>query len=90
MPFTTEELSTLESLLTSSDGGLQMVAAYRSQFPGRSLTRCDASDMSNEVPFKQFTAIDLYLVDGRDHCWHITHDPQQATGVVVAKRKDNS
>lgn len=83
--FTAEELSQLESLLAQSDGGQALVAEFRSRFPGRSLTRCDVSDMGAERPFRRFAAVDLYLVDGRDHCWHIANDPAVATGVVVAR-----
>jgi len=87
MSFTAADLTQLESLLAESDGGPQVVAEFRSRFPGRSLTRCDASDMDTERPYKQFAKVDLYLVDGLDHCWHITSDPERATGVVLAKRK---
>jgi hypothetical protein len=86
MSFTATELTQLESLLAAGDGGPQLVAEFRSRFPGRSLTRCDVSDMGAEAPFRQFSQVDLYLVDGRDHCWHITGDPALATGVVLAKR----
>jgi len=87
MPFTATELSQLESLLAASDGGPQVVAEFRSRFPGRSLTRCEVSDMGTEEPFRRFAAVDLHLVDGRDHCWHLTGDPELATGVVLAQRR---
>lgn len=87
MPLTAAEVSELEALLAVSDGGAQLIQQFRERFPGRSLTRCDESDMGGDEPFRRFEAVDLYLVDGRDHCWHITADPQVATGVVVARRK---
>lgn len=87
MAFTAMDLAQLESLVAASDGGLQVAAEFRSRFPGKSLTRCDASDMGAEPPYKQFDNVALYFVDGREHCWHLTTDPGQATGVVLAKRK---
>ena len=87
MPLSAEELSKLESLLATSNGGSQLAQEFRERFPGRSLTRCDASDMGAEEPFRCFDAVELYLVDGRDHCWHITGDPALATGVVLATRR---
>ncbi len=87
MSLTAAELSQLESLLATSEGGPQLVREFRERFPGRSLTRCDESDMGAEEPFRRFDAVDLYLVDGRDHCWHITADPELATGVVLATRR---
>lgn len=85
MPFTDRELSQLETLLAPSDGGGALAGEFRVRFPGRTLTRCDASDMTAEEPFRRFAAFDLYLVDGRDHCWRITGDPAAATGVLLAR-----
>jgi hypothetical protein len=87
MAFTASELTQLESMLAASDGGLQFSTEYRTQFPGRSLTRCDASDMGAEEPYKKLVSIDLYLVERNGHCWHITHDPAAATGVVLAMHR---
>lgn len=84
MPFTSAEIAQLETLLSGSDGGARTIAEFRRTLPGKSCTRCDASDMGGEAPFRQFAALDLYLVDGSDHCWHITGDPAHATGVVMA------
>ena len=42
--------------------------------------------MSEEAPFRRLVNADLYLVDGRQHCWRITRDPAIATGVVFARR----
>ncbi len=87
MPFTAAEVSQLESLLVLSDSGAQAALDFRSRFPGRSLTRCDASDMGTEEPFRRFAVFDVYLVDGRDHCWRLTDDPQAATGVLLARHR---
>ena len=86
MSFSAAELSDLESMLAPSDGGAQLAADFRRRYPGRSLTRCNISDMGTEAAYRQFAAFDLYLVDGREHCWHITDDPVTATGIVVARR----
>jgi hypothetical protein len=87
MAFSTTELAELVTLLAASDGGSALAQQYRERFPSRSLTRCDSSDMGAEEPYRTFPAVDLYLVDGRDHCWHITSDPLTATGVVLARRR---
>lgn len=85
MPFSHEEMSRLESLLHDAAGVPQAAAQVPCLFPGKSVTRCDASDMGAESPFRRFDAFDLYLVDGRDHCWRITGDPAEATGIVLAR-----
>lgn len=87
MAFTEIELNTLSTLLAHVDVDAGTVTALRDEFPGRSITRCDASDMGGDAPFREFDAIDLYLVDGRDHCWKLTDDPSIATGMVLAKRR---
>jgi len=87
MALSTAQLAQLETLCATTDGGPQVVAEFRSQFPGMSLTRCEVSDMGADDPFRQFAEVDMYLVDGRDHCWHITSDPLLATGIVLAKHK---
>ncbi len=87
MPFTDAEILELESLFADDDRAAQAAADYRRRFPGRTLTRCDASDMGPELPYRQFAGADLYLVDGRDHCWRITTEPGFATGVVLARHR---
>jgi hypothetical protein len=87
MPFTSPEIAQLHQLLVESDGGSHLAGEFRNRFPGRSLTQCDESDMGVETPYAQYPAADLYFVDGRDHCWHITNDPEHATGAVVARRR---
>lgn len=59
---------------------------FRGRFPGLSLTRCDVQDMGDETAYREYAKFNLYLVDGRDHCWQITQDPDAATGIVVAGR----
>jgi len=86
MPFTALELDEIESLLCGAHGGSDLLTSFHKRFPGRSLTRCDAADMSEESPFRRLANADLYLVDGRTHCWQITTDPASATGVVFAAR----
>lgn len=81
-----DDLVRIEGLLAEPPAGANPLADFRSRFPGLSLTRCDAADMSGEETFREYPKFNLYLVDGRDHCWRLTDDPNAATGVVVAAR----
>lgn len=83
---TPDDLVRIDDLLATPATGSNPLTDFRGAFPGLSLTRCDASDMSDEQAFREYPAFNLYLVDGRDHCWHITDDMNIATGVVVAAR----
>jgi hypothetical protein len=58
-------------------------AALRIRQPDLVLLRCDAADVLEE-PFRSYPAVDLHLVDTRNHCTAMTSDPASATGVLVA------
>lgn len=86
MALTENDFTQIETLLATVDQGRNPLTDFRQRFPSLSLTRCDASDMSGEAPFREYPKFNLYLVDGSDHCWRITGDPAAATGIVVAER----
>ncbi|MBT9540049.1 hypothetical protein [Thiobacillus sp.] len=81
-----DDLVRIDGLLANPAAGGNPLTDFRGAFPGLSLTRCDAFDMRDEQAFREYPAFNLYLVDGRDHCWHITQDINAATGIVVAAR----
>lgn len=76
------DLEALDALLATAgaDG-----AALRARFPRLTVTRCDAADLA-ESPYRSYPGFDLHLVDGAGHCWQLTADPAQATGIVLARR----
>jgi hypothetical protein len=78
------DLVEIDALLSAPGGAAQAFAKLRERFPGLSVTRVDASDLSLETPFRQYEGFDLYLVDGSNHCWSLTESPENATGVAVA------
>jgi hypothetical protein len=86
MALGSDDLGRIDALLAAAAQGEDPLPDCRARFPGLSLTRCEASDMSGEAPFRAYTGFYLYLVDGTGHCWHITDDPACATGIVVAVR----
>jgi len=83
MALSADDLSKLEALLGGAEADATALAMLRQQLPGLSLTRCDASDVDAEQPFREYPRFTLYLVDGTDHCWRLTVDPDRATGLVV-------
>ena len=56
----------------------------RQAYPGVHFTDCLDDDIHGAEPALQGTGINLYLVDGRQHCLRLTDDLQNATGVVLA------
>lgn len=85
MALTDEQLERIEKFLLA-DATHGNVMAFRTEFPGVPVTRCDASDVQGEVPFRSFPQLDVYLLDTRDHCVCLTADPADATGIVLAQR----
>jgi hypothetical protein len=87
MGLSTHELVQIDALLASPDADASVLADLRQRFPALSLTRCDASDVDADQPFRSYPRFNLYLVDGASHCWQLTADPERATGLVVAVLK---
>ncbi|MGD9787907.1 MAG: DUF6129 family protein [Sulfuricellaceae bacterium] len=75
-----EIVNSLENLLAEEKKPLTEI---RRRYPGLHFSQCDAADMTDE-PFRAGKHFDLYLVDGRSACLHITHDLAEATGLVLA------
>ncbi len=88
MAITDRDLAEIETLLSGAVEAL--TDEFRRRLPGLSLTRCAASDVDQEVPFRRYLGFDLHLVDRSDHCWRMTADPVRATGIVLAARKPGS
>jgi hypothetical protein len=87
MTLSLDDLAEIEVLLAAPDANVSVLAELRRRFPGMSLTRCDASDVGVESPYREFRKFSLYLVDGADHCWRLTADATRATGIVVVQHK---
>ena len=86
MALSAEDLAGIDALLGCPGADREAPARVRQRFPRLLITRCDPSDMNAETPFREYERFDLYLVDGASHCWRITAEPEQATGLVVVAR----
>jgi hypothetical protein len=86
MGLSDQDFAAIDSMLA---GGADAsgLAEFRGRFPSLSPTRCDASDIDAETPYREYPGLSLFLVDAHDHCWRITSDPARATGIVVARHK---
>lgn len=90
MALSADELAAIDEIFLPGIPSERTAGAFadlRQRFPRLSLTRCDASDVDAETPFRRYPGFDLYLVDAHEHCAHITSDPERATGIVVARQK---
>ena len=87
MGVTTEELATIELLLSASEP-LDFLE-LRKKFPHLKWTKCDASDVI-EDPFRSYPAYDVHLLNVEDHCVHVVTEPAEATGFAIAYKPKNS
>jgi len=84
MSLSAEQLATLAEVLAAAPAG-NPLPAVRQALPGMAVTRCDPEDMRGEQAFGQAAGFLLYLVDAASHCWRIVDQPEQASGVVIAR-----
>jgi hypothetical protein len=87
MALSTEALQEIRTLLEGEAPAAERCANLRKRFPDLSLTRCDAGDMSSEVPVFETSEFCVYLIDASEHCVRITGDPAAATGLIVAQKR---
>lgn len=85
MALTAQQLTEIDGLLSAPDADRGTILSLRALLPELSLTRCDASDVDTDQPFRRYPRFDLYLVDGASHCWQLTCDPDRATGLLLAQ-----
>ena len=71
-------LAVAEGLTPSTLTGLRRI------YPGLYFTSCLDDDIIGVEPVLQRTGLNVYLVDGRQHCLRLTQDFEGATGVVLA------
>lgn len=74
--------------LTVEVGVDPAIARLRGCFPALHFTECSEDDVPvRATPVRETASHLIYLVSGASgHCLALTHDPETATGVLVASR----
>ncbi len=85
MTITPDLLQTMAAKIASQPLSESVVAAMRQDYPGIHFTYCLEDDIPNHEPLLSFDHFNLYLVDGRQHCLCLTHNYDNATGIVIAE-----
>ena len=83
------EATTLREALAIADGAASVreaAAALRVRFAALRVVVVDAFDMRGETPAAQGTHRQLHLGASDGHCWAVTADAAQATGLFVSDR----
>lgn len=66
----------------------QTLSALREGFSDIHFTYCMDDDLGVAEPFRQGEGLNIYLIDGREHCLKLTSDLDLATGLVLAQVGD--
>lgn len=86
------EAATLDSIAAEALSlGLDetTVQQLRERWPGLHFSYCMDDDISGTEPVRELPGINLYLVDGREHCLCLTSNAEVATGLVLAAVEDD-
>ena len=84
---TVNRISTFTQNLDLND---ETVTILRKEFPDIHFTYCTDDDILDAHPLESHNKLNLYLVDGRDHCLKFTSALDEATGVVLAEIIDDN
>jgi Family of unknown function (DUF6129) len=61
------------------------VRALRAAWPGMHISYCMDDEICGVEPVRELQGLNLYLVDGREHCMSLTGDALIATGLLLAE-----
>jgi hypothetical protein len=82
---TREQIEGVASVALHAGLNNQTLGRLRALAPGIHLTLCRDDDVHGAAPALQYPGLNVYLVDGRDHCLTLTEDLGAATGLVLAE-----
>jgi len=64
----------------------EAAAALRAHFAALRVVVVDAFDMRSETPAAVGTKRQIFLGASDGHCWSVTADPAQASGLILCER----
>ena len=85
----TWDAATLAEAIGLADGGStvrEAAAALRQRFAPLRVVVVDAFDMRGEAPAIAGSRRALYFGSSDGHCWQVTQDPAQVSGLFVVDR----
>jgi hypothetical protein len=81
---TPRQLTDIARLASAEGVNPETLTRLRRIYPGVYFTSCLDDDINTVDPVLNGEDFNVYLVDGRQMCLHLTTDAQYATGVVLA------
>lgn len=86
---TPRQLTDIARLAETQGVNAATLAQLRRIYPGVYFAECLDDDINTVEPVAGGDDFNVYLVDGRQTCLHLTADIQNATGVVLATVLDS-
>jgi len=88
MALTREHLDSACTLVGTAPSVRAAAAEWRQLHPGIRMVVVDALDMRDETPARRLdggsgAGRSLYLAATNGHCWHVTHEADEATAFIV-------
>ena len=80
-----QQLSDVQAIVAEAANVRAAAAVVRERFPGMRALVLDSHDMRAEEPTLQIGSRALYMVATDGHCWTVTGDPAQASGVILTQ-----
>lgn len=84
-----DEIDTICTLVEEHGLDEAVISGLREKWPKIHFTYCSDDDVSGPKPVREFSAFNVYLVDGRDHCLQFTSSYEAATGLVLAEVEED-
>jgi hypothetical protein len=85
MTITQDDLRRAGELLTAAATVREAAASWRASHPEQRVVVVDAMDMRGEAAALRCGERSIYLATSNGHCWSITHQPEEATALILTQ-----
>jgi len=79
------QLATIVRLVEEQGLDSTLISRLRSMYPGMHFTHCLDEEINHISPVQERSGFNVYLVDSRQHCLHLTQNFESASGLVLAE-----
>ena len=85
MAMTPDYLRTAAEVIGAASSLRDAAALWRARDPDTRVVVVDAMDMRGETPALLMGKRRIYLATSNGHCWNVTQQPEEATGLILTQ-----
>lgn len=85
MGMTDDFLRSANEVIGTAPSLRDAASILRAQDPALRVVLVDAMDMRDEAPAQLLGSRRYYLATSNGHCWSITHEPAEATALILTQ-----